>query len=115
MCVNFHDLFSLLFFINFLNYLPFSDHYLTCFRIGNWEELDRIRSYPSLRELCVQHVPLLGHDFAELEDGTIAALAFEERDGQLGNKIEHIAPDGSTSTVTQSGTGNTTTVTQGTP
>jgi hypothetical protein len=48
-------------------------------------------------------VPLLAHDFVELEDGTLAAIAFEYRDfeGQplRGNKLVEIAPDGTQTTV----------------
>ncbi|MFT4978513.1 MAG: hypothetical protein ACI8S6_004423 [Myxococcota bacterium] len=50
-------------------------------------------------------VPLLAHDFVELPDGTIGAMATEYRDGELdgepftfrGDQIIEIAPDGSQS------------------
>lgn len=48
-------------------------------------------------------VPLLAHDFVELEDGTLAAIAFEYRDFEgrplRGNKLVEIAPDGTQTTV----------------
>lgn len=52
-------------------------------------------------------VPFLAHDFVERSDGTIAALAFEERDDPRGeaaarirgNRIVEIAPDGAQSAV----------------
>ena len=39
-------------------------------------------------------VPLLGHDFVEKGDGTVVALAFEERDEVVGTKLIEVAPDG---------------------
>jgi hypothetical protein len=48
-------------------------------------------------------VPLLAHDFVELEDGTLSAIVVEYRDfeGQplRGDKIVEIAPDGTQTTV----------------
>lgn len=52
-------------------------------------------------------VPFLAHDFVEHDDGTIAALAFEDREDPpggggarvRGNRIVQIAPDGVPSTV----------------
>lgn len=48
-------------------------------------------------------VPLLAHDFVELEDGTLAAIVVEYRDfeGQplRGDKIVEISPDGTQTTV----------------
>jgi hypothetical protein len=48
-------------------------------------------------------VPLLAHDFVELDDGTLAAIVVEYRDfeGQplRGDKIVEIAPDGTQTTV----------------
>ncbi len=48
-------------------------------------------------------IPLLAHDFVEHPDGTLGALAFEDRDVNgtrvRGNKIVEVAPDGTQSTV----------------
>ena len=48
-------------------------------------------------------VPFLAHDFVELPDGTLGAIAFEDRDvnGERvrGNKLVEIAPDGTQSTI----------------
>jgi hypothetical protein len=48
-------------------------------------------------------VPYLAHDFVELPDGTLAAIAFETRDSQgttlHGNKLVEVAPDGTLQTV----------------
>jgi len=48
-------------------------------------------------------VPLLAHDFVEHPDGTLAAIAFEDRDFEgsplRGNKIVEIATDGTQRTV----------------
>ena len=49
-------------------------------------------------------IPLLAHDFVEHADGTLAAIAFEDRQdaaGNLvrGNKLVEIAPDGTQSTI----------------
>ena len=50
-------------------------------------------------------VPLLAHDFVELADGTLGAIAFEDRmdtDGVTrirGNKLVEVAPDGTQRTV----------------
>lgn len=39
-------------------------------------------------------VPDLAHDFVELEDGTVVALAYEQRGDVLGNALLEIPPDG---------------------
>ena len=48
-------------------------------------------------------IPLLAHDFVEHPDGTLAALAFEDRDvdgmRMRGNKLVEVAPDGTQRTV----------------
>jgi hypothetical protein len=49
-------------------------------------------------EISSTPIPYLAHDFVELPDGTLAALAFEYRDFQgtriAGNKVVEVAPDG---------------------
>lgn len=42
-------------------------------------------------------VPLLTHDFVELDDGTLVALADDTRDGVSGNKLVSVALDGTLS------------------
>jgi hypothetical protein len=39
-------------------------------------------------------VPDLGHDFVERPDGSLVALAYEERDGVLGNQLLHVGAGG---------------------
>ncbi len=45
-------------------------------------------------EVRTEEVPLLGHDFVELADGTVVSLAFEDRGEVVGTKLVEVAPYG---------------------
>ncbi len=67
------------------------------------EESDIVRVSLDGSEVTSIPIPLLAHDFIEMDDGTIAAIVTEYRDfdGQelRGNAIVEVAPDGTQTTV----------------